>query len=240
MAGTLKGLATALIFLLAPFFLLAQEISDFTYRLVEGNIEISYTLDGQSSDRFVVKLYSSLDGFNEPLKLVSGDIGADISPGTGKKVIWDGKAELGEFKGSLSLRLKTRLIPFISFTLEEGRKIKMGKTNVIGWRGEAQNLKLELYSGDKKVGDIGQAKTGSTYNWQIPKKSYDKGENYRIRGTANGRETYSSVFKLSNKLPVYIYIIPVAVIGGVVAIIASSGTGSEEGNNDIPEPVGPN
>ena len=213
MADTCKRLATALIFSLAPFLLLAQDINDFKYQLIEGKIEVSYTLSGKSTDRYDVKLFSSLDNYIAPLELVSGDIGADITPGKDKKISWDAKTELGEFKGNLSLRLKTRLIPFINFNIAQGSKIKMGKSNAISWQGEAQNLKLELYHDSKKIGDIGVVKTGSIYNWQIPKKSYAKGKNYKIRGTANGRESYSNDFELSNKLSVYIYMIPVAVIG---------------------------
>jgi len=240
MAGTCKRLATALVFILAPFFLLAQEVSDFTYQLVEGKIEINYTLSGQSSDRYEVSLYNSLDNFAVPLTLVSGDIGMDIIPGKNKNITWDAKSELGEFKGNLSLKLKTRFIPFITFDITKGAKFKRGKSQDISWKSsKANKLKLELYQGNNKVSDLTRSSSANNYNWAIPKKMA-LGENYKVKATANGRYAYSEAFSIKRKVPIILWVIPaVAVIGGTVAVIAGSGSGGGE-NNDIPPPIGPN
>lgn len=241
MAGTLKRLATALIFLLAPFFLLAQEISDFSYQLFEGKIEINYTLSGESSDLYEVKLYSSLDDFTAPLKLLSGDVGMDIIPGGNKKITWDAKAELGEFKGNLSLKLKTRFVPFITFDIAKGAKFKRGKSQDLSWEsGKSVKVNLELYQGNNKVTDINIAGSSNTYNWLISKKM-PLGDDYKIKASANGRFAFSESFSIKRKVPIILWIIPAAaVIGGTVAIIAGSGNGNGNEDNSIPEPIGPN
>jgi len=229
----------AVLFFFAPLVSRAQDISNFSYKIVGNKIEVTYTLGGKASDRYKVALYNSLDKYASLVKLATGDVGDDITPGNAKKITWDAKEELGEFKGGLALKLKTFFIPFITFSLGEGEKLTMGKTNTVEWSGQSKNLKLQLYRGNRKMADLGNVSSAGQFDWNLPKKAFEKGSNYKIKGSASGREAFSNSFTLKNKLPIYIWIIPVAVVGGVVAIIAGGG-GTTTEDSSIPPPIGPN
>lgn len=234
-----RKLATVILFLLTPYILLAQEITDFTYQLVDTRVEISYTLSGQASDRYEVNLYHSLDNYTRPLTQVTGDIGMDIVPGRNKKVTWDAKTELGEFKGGLSLKLRSVFIPFLTFDISKGSKFKRGKSAEIRWDGYSGKLDLELYQGRNRVSTLAALSSASSFTWNIPKE-FNLGSEYRMKASGNGREVYSGPFSVKRKVPMALWIAPgVAVVGGIVAIIAGSG-GTEPEANLIPEPIGPN
>lgn len=236
----LRHFSLSVLIVTMPFMALAQDITNFSYKLVKNNIEISYQLSGQSSDRYKVELFNSLDNYGIAMKLVSGDVGNEIIPGKNKRIVWEAKKELREFKGGLALRLKTEFVPFITFTIPSNEKFIIGKENIISWEGDMSNIKLELFINNKKIGDIGTAIKGKQYSWKIPKKSIEKGKTYTIKGTVNGRSATSKSFTLKNKLPVYVWVIPIVVVGGVVAILSGGSDKSTPENNTIPAPIGPN
>lgn len=219
----------------------AQTIENFSYKLVGEKIEISFDLLGKDSDRYKIELFNSLDDYTKPVKHVSGDIGNEITPGKNLVILWEAKNELGEFEGSISLKLKTEFVPFITFKIVEGEKYIMGKENNISWEGNLTDLKLELYKDDKHIGNIATTTKGKQFTWDPPKKSFTKGTDYSIKATANGRTSISNQFTLKNTIPIYLLAIPIVVIGGVVAILSTGNSAKEEptGNSTIPEPLGP-
>jgi len=237
MSSILRKLVFAVFFILAPLKIVAQEISSFSYKQSGDKIEVTYSLSGQPNDRYEVLLYGSHDNFHSPLKLVTGDVGEDIIPGKNKFIVWEAKKELDKFKGNFSLKLKSRFIPLVTFTIAKGEKFKMGKTQTIAWEGNAENIKLELYKNEIKISDIGLASSGNSYNWQLPKKGLVKGGNYRIKGSGNGHSELSEAFEIKKKMPVYIWAIPVVIVGGVIAILYGK---KNPENNTIPPPIGPN
>lgn len=219
---------------------MAQDITDFTYELVGETIEISYTLTGKSFDRYNVDLYSSTDGFKAPLLMVSGDVGPELIPGKGKKLVWRAKEELGEFKGNISLKLITVFVPFLEFDKARGGKFRRGKEYQITWKygGEPSPLRLALYKGSSKVMDLAPKLDGTNYTWKIS-KSMSLDEGYYFRATGNGREAKSAPFAIKRKVPMAAWIIPGAVVvGGTVVIILNLGT--DKGGNEIPAPIMPN
>src|SRR5579859_7040192 len=72
----------------------------------DGKVVVTYDLVGTTADqKFSIDLFSSHDNFNLPLSKVNGDVGKNISSGTGKRIEWDA-SELGEFKGDINLKVK--------------------------------------------------------------------------------------------------------------------------------------
>jgi len=51
---------------------------------------------------------------------VSGDIGPEIAPGTGKLIVWEVKKELIDFKGEIRVSIRGDITP--PFLTEEARK----------------------------------------------------------------------------------------------------------------------
>jgi hypothetical protein len=234
-----RELLFCLLFTFAPIFLAAQDITDFSYNLINDRIEISYSLSGNINSRYNINLYASLDGFTIPLVLVTGEIGKGIIPGKNKKVVWQAKKELGEFKGGLSLKLRAREIPFLNFHIEKGARFKRDKKQRLSWdkNGEEENIKLELYQNNAKIGDLGTVSSGNNFEWSIP-KDLKSGKNYRIRGSGSQRYAESEIFSIKRRVPLLIWLAPAVVIGGVVTVLVSSS--DDNGNDTIPDPVGPN
>ncbi len=171
--------------------------------------------------------------------LVTGEIGKDIIPGKNKKVVWEAKEELGEFKGGLSLKLRARVIPFLNFHIEKGARFKRDKNQFLSWdgSGDEEYIKLELYQNNAKIGDLGTVSNGNKFEWGIP-KDLKPGRNYRIRGSGSQRFAESETFSIKRRVPLLIWLAPAVVIGGVVAVLVSSS--GDNGNDNIPDPVGPN
>ena len=216
---------------------LAQEIKNISYAQEGNKVRLEFDLIGNSSERYFIALYSSIDNYARPLQYVTGDVGKNIQPG--KKVIsWDAKKELGNYQGNIRFKLKARFIPLLTFTNIDGNtKFKKGKSYTITWRGgpEKGSLHLDLLSGTEKVASLATVGNTGTWTWKVPKK-IAKGS-YRIRASADGRTQTSENFKIVPKVPLLAVIIPgVAVAGVAVAILISHGSG----NNDIPDPPKPN
>ena len=217
----------------------AQNIIDFNYKLVGEKFEIDYVLDGQINNRYEVLLFTSFDDYETPVKFVSGDIGKGIMPGEDRKyVTWDIQKELGDYKGSISLKLKTRYIPFVSFNIKEGETFRRGESYLISWESEsiAQNLHLELYQDDIISNRIAVVRKGNTYNWMLP-KYLDPGINYKIRASNDDRFSLSKSFIIKRRFPRIIWGVPALLIAGTIAIL--SGSEKEQVNNKIPDPIGP-
>ncbi|MCZ6521933.1 MAG: hypothetical protein O6848_10610, partial [Bacteroidetes bacterium] len=138
--------STAVLFclLLSLKVSIAQQIENLTFRLEGTEIIINYDLLGEAEESYFITVFSSQNGFTDPLQFVTGDVGEEISPGTGKIVIWDARQELGDFRGNLRIRIRARLVPIISFeNIPPG--LKRGKVNEIKWTPgtNQENIKFE-------------------------------------------------------------------------------------------------
>ena len=146
---------------------------------------------------------------------------------------------MGDFKGNLSIRIRARLVPIISFE-NILPNLKRGKVNEITWTpGTSQeNIKFELYKGNELVNDLGQVPNTGAWNWTIP-KSQKIGKGFRFKAIALNKSVYSADFRISPKIPMLLKILPIAgVLGGLVAILAGGKDAPED--NTIPLPLGPN
>ncbi|MEN8250057.1 MAG: Ser-Thr-rich GPI-anchored membrane family protein [Bacteroidota bacterium] len=228
-------LALTLFFVWLPLFLVAQKISDFKYKLVGEKIEIVYSLGGKSSDRYEVSLYSDLDDYATPLALVTGDVGYDIVPGRNKKITWNVKEELGEYKGAFSLKLKTKFIPFVVFDIPKDSKFKRGTIKVIHWEAsKPDTLKLELYLGARRISNLTVLSPSiNNYTWEIP-KDLELIHGYKIKATGIERIAYSESFTIKRKVPLAAWVVPAAVVvGSAVAVLIVTGG---DGRQPIPMP----
>lgn len=90
-----------------------------TYNTRSNMLDIVYDLAEAQHNYFnyAVELYYSLDGgmtFIGPVRLVRGDVGANVSPGANKSISWDFSIEAPDFTGSnitFSLKAKARMRP---------------------------------------------------------------------------------------------------------------------------------
>ena len=137
----------AFLLLIAPSLTFSQKIGSLKAAAQGDKIIITYDLTGGvSGDKYNISIFASFNNFSSPLHRVTGDVGKGIIEGTGKRIEWESKTELGNFKGQLSFEVQAEVIP--AFTLQtKTTSFKRGKTQSIQWRGgdPNQNVKIELF-----------------------------------------------------------------------------------------------
>jgi hypothetical protein len=172
-----------------PGILHAQSLQNIKAVLQGEMVILTYDLvSSHSADNYSVEVYASHNNFSSPLKAVSGDVGNDIKPGSNKSISWMAKAEIGQFKGSLSFEIRATpyliIQPYAFTSPAANSKVKKGKTLDIKWTGGLYNepVTLKLMQNDQLKAVLAETQNKGTYSWQVPKKT-PKGE-YSILLTA--------------------------------------------------------
>lgn len=225
----------------------AQSVVIKKVELAGEQVIVHYDLDDSNpNNEYLINLYTSKDNYSAPLTRVSGDVGIDIKPGLGKKIVWMIREEYGGYKGKLALEIRGKVyFPFVKLEGFDAKKTyKKGKTVNLKWKvGGSNPINIELYNGGERIGgEINQPNNGS-HALFIPKHAV-KGDQYRIRFTdsRNPEEViYTEYFRVGQKIPLWMIAAPVVVVGGVIAVIALSGkdpSDPEEGK--LPKAPDPN
>ncbi len=218
-----------LIVFLSCSFSYAQSIQNVKASpLQNGIVTVTYDIVGEKANqKFIIELYGSNNNFTKPLIQVAGDVGKDITGGSGKRIIWSASDELSDYKGEISFRVKGSVIgmPFVFISPIEGRAIRRGKNTDLKWEGGTTNqiIKLELYKGNVQINAIAETKNSGTYNWNVP-KNLEKG-NYTVKLIAGQENVSSKVFVVKSKIPLLLKALPILAVGG--AVIALGGGGSK-------------
>jgi len=231
----------------------AQQVENIAAELQGEQIVISYDLNHPDlSIKLKVQIRSSHNNFSAPLKEVTGEVGENVSPGTGKRIFWNYKEELPVgFDQEITFKIEAKLpIPILPFQFVKpmsGSGFRRGKTGVVQWTGgqSSDRVRLELLKNGQRVSNLAQIPNRQTYNWQIPAEM-DKAKDYQIRLTAVGdpsRKITSDLFPIKNKIPLALIVVPAAVVVGVVGVLLSGGGngGPDNGANgdEIPDPLLP-
>jgi len=225
-----KYLSIFLGLLFITFTSTAQEIENLFRRIEGTNVILTYDLTGEPEQLFRIEIFSSHNNYSTKLVEVSGDVGENISPGRGKSVTWDAASELGNYNGDIELEIQGFIMPqFLEFTnITTGSSFKRGKTNTIFWKSNTTdpNIKLELYQSGQKISDFGNIPNNGSYNWSIP-KDRKPGKNFNLVAISSQEQASSASFRIAPKIPIVLKILPIALIGGLTAIIVSSGGGKK-------------
>ncbi len=222
----------------------AQAIKNVQASISGSNVIISYDLTTlENGQKFNIELKSSKDGFKKPLKEATGDIGINQIAGTGKKITWNARKELGSFKGSISFKIiaTVTFAPLKFVQPAAGSGIKIGKTYTIEWQGSTLNrsLKLELLKNNSQIIDMGNIKNTGSYAWSVP-KNLEKGPHYQLKlfdPTKPNEAVLSAQFNLK-KMPLLIYIGAGVVVVGVAAVLLGGNKKNPDENsgNPLPDP----
>lgn len=215
-----------LIFLLflVPVLSFSQKIENTKAEAAGEKIIITYDLtQGEPGDTYTISLFASHNNFSKPLSKVFGDIGQGVQEGKSKRIEWESKAEVGNYKGALTFEIEAIVIAPLTLKTEV-TSTKRGKTLPLRWRGgdHNQNVKIELLKGGDVVGVVGTLSNKGFYEWNVPSKQ-PAGKDYTLR-LVNGRETASSQpFAIKPKIPMWVKIaIPVAALGAILVLPKSS------------------
>ena len=222
MSGTFNRSTGILFCLLFVFKVsIAQQIENLVFRQDGLNIMITYDLIGDTEKIYFITVFGSHDNFTTPIELIAGDVGAETSPGAGKRITWDARKELGEYKGNIRIRLHAILTPIIEFENVSSR-FRRGKSYEIHWKTgtSKDNIQFELYRGNELINDLGQIPNTGNWNWEIPQKQ-KPGKGFRFKAIALNKTAYSPDFRISRKMPLMLKIAPFAIGIGVAAILVS-------------------
>ena len=230
--------------LLVLFFacsqLFAQRLENIHAEAINGGEQVTITYDltaASSSQKYKVAVYSSHNNYASPLTQISGDVN-DVTPGTGKRIIWNARVEMVEYSGDVTFELRADPVA-MALTVKTPTSVKKGKSATINYEGVAagENVKLELIKSGVVVNQVGNTSDPSKYTWTVP-ADIEKASDYQIRLTAGNRTATSGSFPIKAKTKPIFYIIPAAVVVGLVVILATKGGGGKK-SKDLPSPPDP-
>jgi hypothetical protein len=224
-------------------FTQGQNIEIRSFQQTGETLVVSYdlldTIEGRS---YSIRMYSSVDGFINPLEHVAGDIGLEVKPGRGKTISWQLLKELPPgFDGKVAIEIRGRLfLPFINTNAINQYKVFKRKReyNITWGGGTPQNiLNFDLYHGDKKVHTFPNIANVGHYSMILPVHIQPgKGFRFRISDAKNKDEVvYSGEFKVKRKVPLLLKAIPIAMIGGGIYYLVTM----KKENDDLGDPDKP-
>ena len=238
-----------LIYFVFVFFcgnLAAQKIENVKATVNGDDIIITYDLSGKEGQEFKINLYASNSNFSKPIIKASGDIGSRITPGKDKRVVWNAKNEIPEYKGDLVIEVRgeagvvsSSSVRPLSFLTPSGGGVKRGKVMSISWSGGSppENVELNLVKDGAVIEKISNQSNNGVYSWQVPKGTKTGSYQLKLTGTSSGEVT-SSTFKIKPKVSLLVKVLPVVAVGAVVAILL--GGDDSKKADDLPTPPEPN
>lgn len=207
----------------------AQTIIIKKIELAGEKIIVHYELDDSNpSNEYQLHLYASKNNFASPLLKVKGDVGNEIKPGPDKKIEWNILEELGGFKGRISLEVRGKIfVPFVKLqNFDVAKGYKRGKSFNLNWKpGNTNPINIELYKGNDRVGGEVNHPNNGAYTMFIPGHA-KPGKDYRLKisdAKNNSDVIYTGYFKVTPKVPIWMKIAPVLIVGGVVAALLGGG-----------------
>ena len=216
-----------------PILAFSQKIENLKATVEGEKIVITYDLTGGvPGDSYNISIFSSSNNFSAPLSLVSGDVGKGVKEGVGKRIEWESKAELRNFKGDLSFEIQAEIVA--AFTLlTRTASFRRGKTQPVQWRGgdPKQDVKIELLKAGVVEGIVGTVANRGNLDWNISSKQ-KTGSDYQLRLT-NGSETIQSeTLSIKHKVSTLIKVLPVMAV--VAAAVALGGGASKSAGGTTP------
>ncbi len=245
------------IFACAFLGLNAQKVENVRAAANGEQIIITYDLTGTKPDqRFKVNLFSSHNSFAAPVQQVTGDVGENISAGKDKRIAWNARNEITDFKGNLSFEVRADLItPVVApvtepvnppvtssqFTFRDLSSAKRGGIMQINWTGGSttENVKLELLKENVPQQTIMNSRNTGAYSWSVPADT--KPGPYQLKITGSSGTGVSPYFAIKHKIPTLVKALPIVVIAGVLAASGGGGGGTKPpiGASDLPTPPDP-
>jgi hypothetical protein len=230
----------------------AQKVENVRASARGEQIIITYDLTGDTPDQlFKVNLYCSHNNFASPVQQVTGAVGDNILSGKDKRIEWNAKNEIRDFKGDLSFEVHADLIaPIVApattlatptqFIFRALPSVKRGGTLPIYWSGGSspENVKLELLKKGVAKQTVMNAENIGKYVWSVPPDS--KPGTYQLRATSASGTGVSPYFSIRHRIPTLLKALPVVIIVGILALSGSKGgSPTTPTPSDLPPPPNP-
>ena len=237
------AIITALL-LAGPLF--AQNVTFKTHEIEGETVIFKYDLEGAvPGQTFEIKISIKLDGKEQELKEVTGDVGKNIKEGKDKQITWHAKKELLEFKGLIEpvIEAEVTFSPLYKAAVVGGNKLKRGKTYTFTWAGGVgdQPVNVELLKGGRTVATLKNnlPNNGNT-DITIP-KNLKSGSDYQLRALLvlnPTNKTETEELKISRSFPLGVLVAGgVAVTGAIVYLLLFSGDDGPDPGPETPDPL---
>jgi len=212
----------------------AQTFENLRPSLSGDKVIITYDLSySDATQKFNVSLYGSHDNYTNPITPVEGNIGQNVTPGKGLRIVWDAKnssvnldSEITfELRGTLKLALK----PLGTTAYKKGEEVKLSWVG----NGPSDKMNIELMR-DNQVYKTLAEKTANTFSftWKIP-KNLKAGKDYSIRVINANIPSEVSTSELVTIKPRIPLLVKGLVVAGVVGVAIWQPWKSED-NNELP------
>ena len=218
-----------------------QELDSVSMEFEGGKVVVHYDfLDGEVDELYELYLFGSHDNFSEPLQFTTGDVGKNIKIGSGKKIYWDAKRELGNFKGDFSLKIKGSIyLPLVTFqNIHSKLKLRRGDEFDIRWvpNTKDKSVLLKLQRNGVPIVEPFVIDNTGEYRWNIPARlKAGKGYSIQIIDQKNlMKEETSASFSVKRRVPLSVKIIPTMIAAGAAAYFVT-----KEQDQGIPGPPAP-
>lgn len=228
-----------LLFLIIGYSSFAQKATIKRIELSGEKIIVFYDLeDDNPNNEYQINLFVSKDNFGTPVSRVKGDVGAEIKPGSDKRIEWNIFEEFTSYKGDLELEIRGKVfIPFVKIqSFGHGRKYKRGKAYELAWRpGNTNPVHVEVFKGSQRVqGELNIPNNGKyTVNLNPHLKP---GKNYNLKVTDSRKSddfVATEKFKVKRKFPLFFKLIP--VFGVAYLVYTQAGASKEEELPGVPD-----
>ena len=222
----MKSLRLILAFLLVGSIASAQEFTIKTVEVTLEGIAIHYDLVDSARNRFyTVHVFSSKDDFLHPLAKVKGDVGLEVRPGTGKKILWDPKEFGSTYRGNVELEVRGKVyVPFVHFTnLKDMKAIKRTKPTTLIWTGGTRQniLNFNLYKGEELVTVISNVANSGSYDIVIPRSVRPGNGYYFIVSDSKNKDQMmkTSEFAVKPRVNMFFKILPIVALSAAAYVL---------------------
>ena len=147
---------------------------------------------------------------------------------------------MGNYQGDLSFEIRAEVKAIFAFK-NSVTNTKRGKPLTLAWRGglKSEEVKVTLLKEGVEQSSLATVSNNGDYQWTVPTKQ-KTGDGYQVR-LVNGKETITSErFSIRHKVPTIVKILPVVVIGAVVAFLGSKNSSDKDKNLAEPPDLGLN
>ncbi|MEP3387393.1 MAG: Ser-Thr-rich GPI-anchored membrane family protein [Reichenbachiella sp.] len=165
----------------------------------------------------------------------------EVRPGNSLQFVVSGKENLKNVNGEVDFSISAEMVysPLRILSPQQGVSIRRGKEMKLEWKGgfDKDNYTLDLIQSDSLISTINTNVGGGRYNWNIPKRTKKK-ENYQLRLTSNrhaSQPEFSSEFRIKNKIPVVVKVLPVMILGGALTYWLTRPDESST-SSEVPDP----
>ena len=219
----------------------AQSFANIVAEAHGDQVTITYDIkDAAPDQKLNVSVYEVYNENLRLLKVVTGAVGL-VTPGVGKKIIWDARTELqSAFSESRSIEFELRAEVYNPIAISDiASSYKRGRVVNLSWTGGVpdEDVTIQL-KGPLGVAVLktGQLNAEKKYSYEIPRSARKSSDNKFLIIGKNSGSAESNAFAIKRRTPLMLKVLPFLAAGAVGAVLLME---PEVQDEDLPPPPDP-